>query len=323
IDSILAARAEKPFTDLYDLCERVDLRLCNHRVFEALIASGALDDLGAHRQQYVAGLDTALQEASLMQQERTTGQGSLFGGLDEAAAAAPPHQSRTLPNVAPMSESDRLAKEKEIIGFYISGHPLEPFRVECELFATRTVAGLGTWTPEEQSIGCVVTAIRRQISKKTGSEFARLTVEDFSGSSEVLVFPEAWGLISDRLRTDVPVLIKGGYSRRDQETDHPTFIVASVTPFAELRLNGHVAVAIELTPDEIVSADIMRDVRSVVEAHSTSHAGTPPLEVRWSDASGATERFLSRSLRLTATQAALTDLRAVLGADRVRLVRGG
>jgi DNA polymerase III subunit alpha len=72
-----------------------------------------------------------------------------------------------------------------------------------------------------------------------------------------------------------------------------------------------------------VSADIMRDVRSVVEAHSTSHTGTPPLEVRWSDGSGATERFLSRSLRLTATQAALSDLRAVLGPDRVRLVRGG
>jgi DNA polymerase-3 subunit alpha len=150
-----------------------------------------------------------------------------------------------------------------------------------------------------------------------------LTVEDFSGSSEVLVFPEAWGLIGDRLKTDVPVLIKGGYSRRDQEADNPTFIVASVTPFAELRLNGQVAVAIELTPDEIVSADIMRDVRSVVEAHSTSHNGSPPLEVRWRDGSGATERFLSRSLRLAATQAALTDLRAVLGPDRVHLVRGG
>ena len=323
IDSILVARAEKPFTDLFDLCDRVDLRLCNRRVFEALITSGATDELGAHRQQCLAALDTALQEASLMQQERVTGQGSLFGALEESAPEAVTHRNRVMPNLAPMSESERLAKEKEILGFYISGHPLEPFRVECELFATRTVAELGRWAQAEESIGCVITAIRRQISKKSGAEFARLTVEDFSGSSEVLVFPEAWGLIGDRLRTDVPVLIKGGYSRRDQETENPTFIVASVTPFAELRLNGQVAVAIELTPGEIVSADIMRDIRSVVEAHSTSHAGTPPLEVRWSDGSGATERFQSRSLRLAATQAALTDLRAVLGAERVRLVRGG
>ncbi len=321
IDSILQARRERPFTDLFDLCERVDLRLCNKRVFEALIASGALDELGGHRQQYLSVLDTALQEASLMQQERAMGQGSLFGGDESAPSGAAP-KSRVLPNVAAMTESERLTKEKEILGFYISGHPLEPFRVECELFASHTVAGLGKWTPDQVSIGCVVTAIRRQISKKSGAEFARLVVEDFSGSSEVLVFPEAWGLMADRVKTDVPVLIKGGYSRRDQDADSPTFIVESITPFVELRLTGQVAVVIELVPGEMVNEGVIRDVRAVVDAHSTSHAGTPPLEVRWSDGAGTTARLRSRSLRIAATQAALTDLRNVLGAERVRLVRG-
>ena len=322
IESILAARGAKPFTNLYDLCERVDLRLCNRRVFESLIASGALDALGGHRQQYLAALDTALQEASLGQQERTSGQVSLFGDLGASPTGTTMERTHVLPNVAPLTESDRLAREKEILGFYISGHPLEPYRVECELFATRTVAELGRWTQEPATIGCVVTAVRRQTSKKSGAEFARLTVEDFSGSSEVLVFPEAWQAIGDRVRTDVPVLIEGGYSRRDQETEHPTFIVASVKPLAEIRVSGQVAVAIELTPDEIVSADIMRDVRSVVEAHSTSHAANPPLEVQWRDGAGLA-RFRSRTLRLPVTQAALTDLRAVLGPERVHLVRGG
>jgi DNA polymerase III subunit alpha len=321
IDSILAAHEAQPFTDLFDLCERVDLRMCNRRVFEALIASGALDELGGHRQQYLAVLDTALHEASLMQQERTMGQGSLFGESGGNGDAPGMERPRVLPNVGAMAESDRLAKEKEILGFYISGHPLEPYRVEAELFATRTVAELGRWTPEQITLACVITAVRRQISKKSGAEFARLTVEDFSGSSEVLVFPEAWQAISDRVRTDVPVLVEGGYSRRDQETDNPTFIVATMKPLAEVRVNGQVAVAIELTADEIVSADIMRDVRSVVEAHSTSHAANQPLEVRWRDGA-TTEVFRSRSLRLPVTQAALTDLRAVLGPERVRLVRG-
>jgi DNA polymerase-3 subunit alpha len=137
-----------------------------------------------------------------------------------------------------MSDSERLAKEKEILGFYISGHPLQPYRVECELFATHTVSQLGTWVDQPITLGVVITAIRRQIAKRSGAEFARLTVEDFSGSCEVLVFPEAWGVIADRVKTDVPVLIRGGYSRRDQGTENPTLIVESIEPFAEKRLNG-------------------------------------------------------------------------------------
>jgi DNA polymerase-3 subunit alpha len=321
IDSILAARSEAPFTTFHDLCERVDLRLCNKRVFEALIASGALDNLGAHRAQYFAVLDSALQEASLKQQEAAVGQFSLLGEAEpgERSIRAP----RVLPNVPAMNEAERLTKEKEILGFYISGHPLEPFRVECELFATHTVSQLGKWTDQPVSLGVVVTAVKRQVSKRSGAEFARLTVEDFSGSSEVLVFPEAWSLLGDRVKTDVPVLLKGSYSRRDQDVENPTFIVESLTPFVELRLTGQVAVAIELAPGDRLAPEVMRDVRTVVETHATGNAASPPLEVQWSDDSGARARLRSRSLRIAASQAALRDLRQLLGEERVRLVRGG
>ncbi|MBK5188240.1 MAG: DNA polymerase III subunit alpha, partial [Gemmatimonadaceae bacterium] len=89
IDSILAARADAPFTSLFDLCERVDLRLCNKRVFEALNASGALDSLGGHRAQYLSALDSALQEAALKQDEAASGQGSLFGLASADVAPRP------------------------------------------------------------------------------------------------------------------------------------------------------------------------------------------------------------------------------------------
>jgi DNA polymerase-3 subunit alpha len=261
-----------------------------------------------------------MQESSLKQQEKAMGQVSLFGGPADDSATQ--HAPRTLPNVAPMAESERLTREKEILGFYISGHPLEPYRVECELFATHTVSQLGKWTPEPMSLGVVVTSIKRQTSKRSGAEFARLTVEDFSGSSEVLVFPESWGLLADRVRADVPVLMKGGYSKRDQDADSPTYIVESVTPFAELRLNGSVSISIELAMGDTLSPDAISDVRAVIDAHATSHSGAPPLELRWSDGTGTRSRLKSRSLRLAATQAALTDLRALLGNERVRLVRG-
>ncbi|HET7632708.1 MAG TPA: DNA polymerase III subunit alpha [Gemmatimonadaceae bacterium] len=320
IESILAAHAEKPFTDLFDLCERVDLRLCNRRVFEALIASGAVDELGGHRAQYLAALDTALHEASLKQQERVTGQVSLFGSLDDGEPTATMRGNRVMPNIAPMPESERLAREKETLGFYISGHPLEPYRVECELFATQKVADLGHWTADSVTVACVVTAIRRQVSRKSGAEFARLTVEDFSGSSEVLVFPEAWQALGSRVRTDEPVLIEGGYSRRDHEADNATLILAKLKPLSEVRVDGQVALAIELTPEELTNADIVRDIRSIVEAHSTSHAASQPLVVQWREGSEV-QTFRSRSLRVQVTHAALTELQAMLGRDRVRPVR--
>jgi len=319
VASIIAARATAPFTSLYDLCERIDLRICNKRVLEALIHAGALDGLGGHRAQYVAALDGAMQAASLAQAEIATGQGSLFGDLTAAdeAGARPPLQP-TLPVVPPFSESERLTQEKAILGFYISGHPLEPFRAECELLATHTVAQLGRWTADGMALAGVVTAIKRQVSKKSGNEFARLTVEDFAGSAELLVFPEAWAAIGDRVQADVPVLIKGGYSRRDQDAEHPTFIVETITRLAELRATGQFAVRLELDVESGVPAEVMRDIRAVAEAHP----GSAPLELRWKGRDGVPARLRS-SLRLSAGGPALTELRALLGDDRVKLVRGG
>ncbi|MBA3891141.1 MAG: DNA polymerase III subunit alpha, partial [Gemmatimonadaceae bacterium] len=323
IESVIAARADRGhFTSLFDFSDRVDLRLCNKRVFEALIASGALDSLGGHRAQYWAALDGAMQEASLKQQEAAMGQVSMFGGESVGGSAAPTAATRSLPNVPALSDADRLTREKEILGFYISGHPLEPYRMECELFATHTVSELGRWTEQQVIIGAVITAVKRQVSRKSGAEFARLTLEDFSGSSEVLVFPEAWSVLADRVRTDVPVLVKGGYSRRDQGTETPTFIVESLEPLAEKRVNGEVGVAIDLTPDARLLPAMMQDVRAVIEAHATTHASAPAVELRWTDGAGQRERLRSRTLRLSATQAALTDLRNLLGTERVRLVRG-
>lgn len=316
IDSMIAARSTKPFDSLYDFAERVDLRLCNKRVFEALLYSGAFDSLGGHRAQMVAALDGAIQAASLAQSERATGQGSLFG--ESSASASKDTLRPVLPNLPEMSEHERLAKEKEILGFYISGHPLDPFRAETELLASHQVSALGPWTDQPMMLAVVVTAIKKQISKKSGNEFARLTVEDFSGAGEVLVFPEAWAAIQDRIVTDVPVLLKGGYGRRDQGADNPTFIVESVTRLAELRTTGQIAVAIDLAPDPSLSAGVLADIRAVVEAHP----GSSPLEVRWLGTDGSKARLRSASLTVSPASNALLELRALLGAERVQLVRG-
>ncbi|MEO5904540.1 MAG: DNA polymerase III subunit alpha, partial [Gemmatimonadaceae bacterium] len=318
IDSILSARQKGPFTSIFELASRVDLRVCNKRAFEALIPSGALDGIGGHRAQYMTILDTALREASLQQEEKASGQVSMFGAPTSNGNTATNGHEATLPNIAPWSESIRLAKEKEILGFYISGHPLEPFSVECELFSTHKVADLGTWSPDPMALAVVVTAIKRQTSKRSGAEFARLTIEDFSGSTEVLVFPEKWSALSDQVKTDIPILMKGGYARRDQDADNPSFVVESLTKLAELRANGQVMIAIDLKRSADNTPGIMNEVRSIVE----SYPGTVPLEVQYSDGNGLRATLRSRSLTLAVSTTAMSELRSLLGEDSVRLQRG-
>ena len=318
VASVLQARAaDGAYRDFFDFVERVDLRACNKRVFEALVHAGALDQLGGHRAQYMAALDHAISEALLKQEERELGQASLFGEVLGGGAGA--QQKPTLPHLPPWGESDRLANEKAILGFYVSGHPLEPFRAEAELFGTHKVADLGAWTPNRIVLACVITAAKKQISKRSGAEFARLVLEDFSGATEVLVFPEAWSVLADQVKTDIPVLVEGGYSRRDQDAETPTFIVEKVTRLAEKRVTGEVAVAIELGPDAELTPGVMADVR----AACGHYPGVAAVELRWRDArAGQAARFRSRSLTVAASNAALAELRALLGEQRVKLVRG-
>jgi DNA polymerase-3 subunit alpha len=315
IDSLLAAREHGPVRTLHELCARVDLRVCNRRVFESLIHSGALDSLEGNRAQLAAALDGVLQDAQAAQAEHQSGQGSLFGG--GPAGNPTPQLQRPLPNVPPAPESERLAREKEVLGFYTSGHPLEPFRAEAELLASHQVAAIGKWTGDTIALACVITAVRKQVSRKTGSDYARLVLEDFSGSAEVLVFPEAWAAMAHSIRTDVPVLVRGSYPKRDEGSDNPTFVVESVQPLAEFRANGQIAIAINLA-DRTLPAAVMADVASVV----TTHPGAAPIEIQWNNGDGAVSRWRSRTLRVAPSGPVLNELRALLGESSVRLVRG-
>ena len=151
-----------------------------------------------------------------------------------------------------------------------------------------------------------------------GRRGLRRTIEDFSGSTEVLVFPEKWSALADHVKTDVPLLMKGGYSRRDQDADNPSFVVESVTKLAELRANGQVMIAIELRKDPSRTTQTMHELRAIVEAYP----GTVPLELEYSDGNGLRATLRSRSLTLAVNSTALSELRSRLGNDSVRLQRG-
>ena len=315
IESIIAARRAGPLATLAEFVERIDLRLCNKRVLESLVAAGACDSLGGHRKQLVEGLEAALGEAQLKQQERDAGQASLFG---EPATASGPRRS-ALPDVPPWTEAERLAREKEVIGFFISGHPLERFRDEVELFGTRTTATLGEWSEHQVSVASVVTGVKRQISKKTGKEYARLVVEDFHGTAEAIVFPEAWAKLNQVILPDAAVLLTGGYSDRDRGEDRAPFIVEAARPLEELKRTGALALSFRWRAPE---APAGAAVRSAV-ALCSAHPGPTPVYIDWSDGNGEAVRLRSRRLRVAADDDLVRALRDLLGADSVHYVKAG
>jgi DNA polymerase-3 subunit alpha len=314
IESIIVARANGPFRSLADFARRIDPRLCNKRVFESLIAAGACDSLGGHRAQLVAAIDQAIGEAQLLASELEAGQESLFGEVVKATPVEP-----TLPDVAPWTEADRLAKEKEILGFFISGHPLERYRPLVELFGTRTTATMGSWSEHQVAVAGVLTAVKRQISKKTGKEYARVTVEDFHGTAEAIVFPEAWAKLNQVIRVDEAMLLSGGYSARDRGEDTVPFIVEGARPLADLEAAGLLGVAIRWAAPEAPAPETIRTLARLCMAHP----GPAPLYIEWSDGNGTAARLRSRRLRVEPREETLRDLRDLFGGDAVSFIRAG
>ena len=331
IASILAGRQDGVrYHSLVDLCERIDLRLCNKRVIESLIDAGACDSLGGHRAQLVAALDAAFGEAQARQLERTSGQHALFG--DQAPSPEPQAPS---PDVPPWSEHDRLAREKSVLGFFISGHPLARYRAEVELFGTRTTATLGQWSEQKVRVAAVATVVKRQISKKSGAEYARVTLEDFHGTAEALVFPEAWAKLNDVIRPDRALLLSGSYSGRDRDEEQAPFIVEAAQALDDLKAGGAIGVALRWSPLAPPPPDTSRAVAALCAAHP----GPAPVLVEWSEeqdgnggsggpgpapgASGSPARMRSRSLRVAVDDELLTELRNLVGPENVHLVRAG
>lgn len=326
IESIIAGRRTGgPYRSIVDLCDRVDLRLCNKRVLEALIDAGACDSLG-HRAQLVAALDTAFSEAQVRQGEREAGQQPLFGDV-----LTPQRHVPALPDVPAWTEHERLAREKAVLGFFISGHPLARYRVEVELFGTRTTATLGQWTEQRVRVAAVVTVVKRQTSKKTGAEYARLTLEDFHGTAEALVFPETWAKLSEVIRADRALLLTGGYSGRDRDEEQAPFIVEGVQPLETLRASGAIGVALRWSPGAPPPPEVPRAVAALCAAHP----GPAPVLVEWGDDAAvegaplsrgngdARARLRSRSLHVEAADDFVMAIRELVGPDHVHLVRTG
>ena len=241
IDSILAARkSEGKFESLYHFCETVDLRLLNKRVLESLIKAGAMDCLQARRSQLFAVVDRAMEAGQKLQRARESGQHDLFG-----TSWKPVTDQALLPDAADWPESQTLAGEKEVLGLYMTGHPLQKYEAQIRSLGATETASLPDFSPQaEVAVAGIIAAVKTARSKK-GDLWATVSLEDLTGKAELMVFPEAYRRLNERLQKDAIVMVKG---RLQTEENAPVrVVVAEMTPLgAETPLRSTVIIRVRL-----------------------------------------------------------------------------
>lgn len=207
VDVIIREREKNgPFTSIFDFCQRVDLTRVNKRVLESLIRCGALDSTGVYRSRLMAVLETAMDYGQLVQREKNSAQMTLFdmGGSQDPAINLP-----SIPAIDDWSPAEKLLQEKETLGFFVTGHPLDQYRPILEKFTTADTEKLKDLSDKSAvRVGGTVSHVKT-IRTKKDEPMGFVTVEDFSGSVEVVVFPSVYPQCLDLLIIDTPVLVQG------------------------------------------------------------------------------------------------------------------
>jgi DNA polymerase-3 subunit alpha len=223
------ARARKAggrFKDIFDFCERVDLKIINRATIERLIKAGALDDLGGHRAQLMNVLPRALQSATDRQADQRLGQRNLFEAFVPEANAAADGQKESLPDVPPWTETDNLKYEKEVLDFYLSSHPLAQNEKLLARYRSHTAEEMKHLTADQETtLAGMFTQIALKNTQKArngNSRYFLARIEDMSGSAKCVMWPDDFARHKEEIRDDVPYIIKGSVDRRREE---PTLVI--------------------------------------------------------------------------------------------------
>jgi DNA polymerase-3 subunit alpha len=276
------------FNSLQDFCSRLDSRIANRKMLESLIKAGAFDFVGHERAELFACIDEALSASAAAHRDRLAGQVSLF---DEATA--PTTARKKL--ITPWSEHEKLAYEKELLGFYVSGHPLDAY---VEVFAAknyRPISSLGELDDRASfKIAGAIVEVAKKFTRKEGKPFAVVWVEDLSDMLEVVVWNEVYIKISDVLVAGRVVEIRGTLDKRD---DALRAAAQEIRTLAPARTNGANATAVDTCQERAVllqfspatTGDELREVREIL----ASSPGERPVQLLF-------DRTNGNSLRLDA-----------------------
>lgn len=268
IEAIMAAREDSgPFASFFDFCHRVDLRKVNKRALECLVKAGAFDSTGARRAQLAAVLDRTVDQALAAQQAESHGQTSIFAAFESQDGPASPRGrlpfDESLPDMPEWDESQLLKCEKELIGFYITSHPLVRYADAVARFSTTSTEQLSEITETTEIKLCGLVGTVKQTLTKKGDRMAYLTLEDLTGTVEVIVFPDLYKTASALLTPETAVQITGALDRGDKATRIKATKIAGL---ADLQASAYTRVSIQVLSDD-TSSHSLRQLRDVLRRH--------------------------------------------------------
>jgi DNA polymerase-3 subunit alpha len=259
IESIIACRVEQRFVSLFDFCERVDLKKVNKRVIESLIKCGAFDSTGAKRSQMMAAIESALDYGQRVQRERNDPQMGLFDVGDSQISINAP----ALPEIGEWDEKQFLTFEKESLGFYLTGHPLNRFEELLDKFTNANAISI-----KELRDGGVVrigglVQSAKTIKTKKGDLMAFVTIEDMNGAVEAIVFSRVFAEVRDLLVEDTPLLIQGQVQKDEQSVK---ILADTVIPInkAEETWTASVHFNLEISRTD---REILKNLHDIFERH--------------------------------------------------------
>lgn len=239
IEAILAARDEGgPFKSLADLCDRVDTRVVNRRALEALIHCGAWDRIEANRRQLMADLNLILEWAQSRAKDRASGQGNLFDflGMVTNSPLETNNSFESAPKAPPVEDyppAEKLKLEKELLGFYVSDHPLKEVTRSAKVLAPISLESLEQYVDKSSVSAIVILTEVKHVITKRGDRMAILQIEDLTGKSEAVVFPKNYEALKDYLEADARLIVWGKVDRRD---DQVQFIIEDAEPIESVKM---------------------------------------------------------------------------------------
>ncbi|PSU22265.1 DNA polymerase III subunit alpha [Photobacterium phosphoreum] len=311
IENIMNAREKDGhFKDLFDFCARIDTKKVNKRVLEKLIKSGALDRLGPNRAAMLATLDDAIKAASQHHKAQASGQEDLFGVLTEA----PEEVEHAYANIAEAPESVWLEGERETLGLYLTGHPINAYISELKHYTTwRLKDAQQTGRDKVASVAGLVIAARVMTTKR-GSRIGLMTLDDRSGRMEVMLFTDALDRYMDLLEKDKIVVVSGQVSF-DDFNGGLRMSAREVLDISEAREKHLRGVAISVTEEQIDEQFFSR-FSQVLEPH---RAGTVPVHMYYQRSNARAKFTLGTEWRVTPADKLLSDLKILLGDKQVEL----